>query len=49
MTWEEAIANAVRVLQAAEAETNLQLMERLENVAALWISIADMVRDREGV
>lgn len=40
VTRESAIANAARLLRAAEMETNLMLMERLEKLADSWIVIA---------
>lgn len=49
MTFDQALANAARLLQAAEAETNLALMERLEKLADSWISIANLIRERERV
>lgn len=48
MTSEEAIANAVRLLRAAETETNLMLMERLEGLADSWLHVAALLREREG-
>lgn len=48
MTSEEAIANAVRLLQAAESELNLPLMERLEGLADSWLGVAALLREREG-
>lgn len=47
MTFDEAIGNAARLLQNAEGETNLALMERLEKLADSWISIANLIRERE--
>lgn len=47
MTFDEAIANAARLLQAAELETNLAMMERLEKLADSWVSIANLIRERE--
>jgi hypothetical protein len=49
MTFEDAIANAARLLQAAEGETNLAVMERLEKLADSWVSIANLIRERERV
>lgn len=48
VTCDEAIANAVRLLQAAETETNLMLMERLECLADSWLGVAALLREREG-
>ena len=47
MTFEQAIENATRILQAAELETNLAMMERLEKLADSWISIANTITVRE--
>ncbi|WP_236241150.1 hypothetical protein [Streptomyces sp. CC228A] len=47
MTADEAISNAVRVLQAAEAETNLALMERLDELACSWLTVANLLMERE--
>lgn len=47
MTAEEALNNAVRLLQAAETETNLALMERLEKLADSWIAVAGLLAQRE--
>jgi hypothetical protein len=47
VTSEEAIANAVRLLQHAESETNLPLMERLEGLADSWLTVAALLRQRE--
>lgn len=49
MTFDEAIANAARLLHNAETETNLAMMERLEKLADSWISIANLIRERERV
>lgn len=48
MTPDEAIANAIRLLQHAETETNLALMERLEGLADSWIGVAAALHEREG-
>ena len=47
MTFDEAIANAVRLLQAAESETNLALMKRLTQLADSWLSVANSIIVRE--
>lgn len=47
MTFEQAIDNAARLLQAAELETNLAMMERLERLADSWVSIANSILARE--
>lgn len=49
MTADDALANAARLLQAAEAETNLPLMERLTACADSWIEVARLIVDRERV
>ncbi|MGH3319868.1 MAG: hypothetical protein ACRDN9_06735 [Streptosporangiaceae bacterium] len=46
---EQAIHNAARLLDAAEAETNLALMERLEKLADSWIGLAHLLHERERV
>lgn len=48
-TAAEALGNAVRLLQAAETETNLALMERLESLADSWIQVAALMAERERV
>lgn len=47
VTFETAIANAARLLQNAEGETNLQLMEREEKLADSWISMAALINQRD--
>ncbi|WP_199566243.1 hypothetical protein [Streptomyces corynorhini] len=47
MTVEKALGNAARLLEAAELETNLALMERLEGLADSWISMAGLISHRE--
>lgn len=47
MTSDEAIGNTVRLLQAAEHETNLMLMERLEGLADTWLHVAALLWDKE--
>lgn len=49
MTVDEAVDNAARLLRHAEAETNLALMERLENLADSWLGIAHLLNEREKV
>lgn len=44
-----AIENAARLLRAAEVETNLPLMERLDELAASWLSLAHLLLEREAV
>lgn len=46
-TVEEALGNAARLLRAAEVETNLLLMERIEALADSWMDMARMAMDRE--
>ncbi|WP_432034589.1 hypothetical protein [Streptomyces antibioticus] len=48
MSSGEALGNAVRLLRAAESETNLALMERLEGLADSWLGVAALLREREG-
>ncbi|WP_164986186.1 hypothetical protein [Streptomyces roseicoloratus] len=47
MTVEEALQSAVRLLRAAETETNLALMERLDQLACSWLAIANLLMERE--
>lgn len=47
MTFDEAIANAARLLRHAETETNLAVMERLERLGDSWLDLARLVNDRE--
>lgn len=47
LTIDVALANAARLLYAAELETNLALMERLEKLADSWVSIAGCLAQRE--
>lgn len=49
MTTDEALENAVRLLQAAEIETDLAKMERYEKLADSWIAVANLLNDRERV
>ena len=46
-TIDIAMANASRLLHAAEIETNHSTMERLEKLADSWVSIAGMLIARE--
>lgn len=46
-TSQEALGNAARLLRAAEMETNLALMERLEALADSWVDVARLAMDRE--
>ncbi|MER5213693.1 hypothetical protein ABT063_24755 [Streptomyces sp. NPDC002838] len=49
-TPEQALANAARLLERAEIElTNLPLMERLDQLAASWLSMAHLLTERERV
>lgn len=43
LTSQTALDNAGRLLHAAEMETNLALMERLEHLADSWLSIANLL------
>ncbi|NXY93515.1 hypothetical protein HYE82_03640 [Streptomyces sp. BR123] len=48
MTADEAITHAARLLAQAELEiTNLPLMERLDELASSWLSIAAIMVERE--
>ena len=47
VTFEQAIANAARLLRHAETETNLLLMERLDELAGTWLGVASLVNTRE--
>jgi hypothetical protein len=49
VTADEALGQAARLLHAAEMETNLALMERLEKLADSWMVLAGVLiqRDRE--
>lgn len=47
MDVEKAIANAARLLEQAEMETNLPLMERLDELAASWLTLAHLLMERE--
>jgi hypothetical protein len=46
-TIDTALVAASRLLNAAEMETNLALMERLEKLADSWVSIAGLLVQRE--
>lgn len=46
-TTDEAIRNAARLLRMAENETNLALMERLDDMAQTWLNIASLLSERE--
>lgn len=49
-TAAEAIEHAARLLAQAELElTNLPLMERLDELAGSWLSIAAILTERERV
>jgi hypothetical protein len=47
LTMDTALHNAERLLNAAEVETNLPLMERLEHLADTWVGIAALLHERE--
>ncbi|MGW0495054.1 hypothetical protein ACWD0Z_06325 [Streptomyces sp. NPDC003007] len=49
VTPDAAIENAARLLRAAEVETNLALMERLDELATSWLSLAHLLMEREAV
>lgn len=46
-TVEQALANAARLLEQAEMETNLALMERLDEMASTWLGMAQLLMERE--
>jgi len=46
VTVDGAIDNAARLLRMAELETNLALMERLDELAATWLSLAHLLMER---
>jgi hypothetical protein len=46
-TVDMAIANAVRLLQWAERETDLMKMERYERLADSWMNVAGLLHERE--
>jgi hypothetical protein len=46
-TIDEAIRNAARLLRHAETETNLALMERLDEMAATWLNVAHLLMERQ--
>jgi hypothetical protein len=48
VTRDEALANAARLLQAAEGETNLSLLAELRMLADSWVAVADVL-SRESV
>lgn len=45
MTGQQAIANAARLLDHAELETDLSKMERLEHLADTWVNIAGLLAE----
>lgn len=47
-TRAEALANAARLLNTAEDETDRGLMERYTEIALAWVSIADLATEAEG-
>ncbi|MFK0222224.1 hypothetical protein ACIQWN_29040 [Streptomyces vinaceus] len=48
LTAEEALSHAARLLAQAELElTNLPLMERLDELASSWLSVAAILTERE--
>lgn len=47
-TQDQAIEHAASLLEQAEMElTNLPLMERLEELATSWLSLAHLLHERE--
>ncbi|MCY0917047.1 hypothetical protein OS965_02500 [Streptomyces sp. H27-G5] len=50
MNADEALVHAARLLAQAEMElTNLPLMERLDELASSWLSLAAILAERERV
>ena len=50
MTSQEAIDHACRLLEQAEMElTNLPLMERLDELASSWLTVASLLAEKERV
>ncbi|MFG2076967.1 hypothetical protein [Nonomuraea maritima] len=49
MTFDEAVQNAARLLSNAELETDLARMERIEKLADSWLSLANLLAERERV
>lgn len=47
ITADMALANAARLLQFAEAETDMAKMERFEKLGDSWVSIAGLLIQRE--
>jgi hypothetical protein len=47
MTVDEALGNCTRILQNAETDTDLHLMERLTELANCWARIAELLSERE--
>ncbi len=47
MLASDAIDNAIRLLQAAESETNLGVMEQLTRAAEIWVNVAAHLRENE--
>jgi len=44
---DEALANAVRLLQFAEAEADLAKLESYARLADSWISVGQLIHDHE--
>lgn len=50
ITSEQALQNAARLLEQAELElTNLLLVERLDELASSWLSLSNLLMERERV
>lgn len=47
LTSQTAVANAVRLLESAEQETDRQLMEGLTRLAEGWVAVAGLLAERE--
>lgn len=49
MTSDKALENAIRLLEAAEAETDRGLMERWVGMADSWLAVAQVLAEKERV
>lgn len=46
-TIDEAVCNAARLLRNAETDTNLAMMERLDEMASTWLDLAHLLMERQ--
>lgn len=44
-SFDEAIGNAARLLREAELESDLHRMERLDEIAATWTTVAGLIHE----